>query len=188
MSHTIDVPGGTATFYDQDELTPRRTRPVEEITLELGDLLDRVTTAHTLAVAREAGKPETVDVNPDLIGPDIVLDRRQARLFRELQDAITWARLQSWTVDLPMPATPEDLLDWPKDLYIEISRHVSILTRQERQAGNTFDISDASLENRNSPTGPSDASAARSGGKGRSKTPKRLHGTGSTTTGNSTPA
>jgi hypothetical protein len=179
MSHTIDVPGGTATFVDpnSDEMTPRRTRPIEEITLELGDVLDRVTTARTVAVAAEIADGKTpeqaeaaVDTQPDLIGPDIVLDRRQARLFRELQDAITWAHLLAWDLDRQLPAQPDDLLDLPKDLYLALSVHAAKLSKDARTGSKSFDLSTESLENPASPTGPSGASAARSGGKGRSKT------------------
>lgn len=157
MSTTTAVPGGNATFYTADEITPRRGREVEKLMLQMGDLLQRIRSASKVTAPDGTVSDKTDD--PEYSGLPIMLTEVEADLFAKLTDVITWAYLQSWTVkvpagnaliDLPIPVTPDALLDLPGPLYRAL-----IAVGQKIAAGKIeeFDVSTAALEDQASPTG-----------------------------------
>lgn len=141
--HTIDIPGGQATFFDRDEITPRRMRPIQEATLQMGHLMTDVVQAQSIG-----GE----DSRPDLPGaalPD--MDANQARLFASLQDLAVWAFLKSWTLPDPLPETPDGLQDVPMNVYNALAVEASRLFT----AADAFVVGPETVADKTSPTGAS---------------------------------
>jgi hypothetical protein len=119
----IPIPGGQAKFYEPAKLTPRRTRELEIIGAEILPRMAEV--ANAAKVSADGVVPDVSDI---LSGPDVRLTRDELRSFMEFNEAAAWAFLESWTIDLPLPATPDDLQDLPRELYEAITRHAAKLT------------------------------------------------------------
>jgi hypothetical protein len=149
MSHTIEIPGGTAEMYDAGELTPRRMRPVQELALQLGNLLGRLAEARNISGAAEA----TDGAALGLTGPDVEIDARQAKLLATFSDLVTFMWLKSWSLSEPLPATADDLLDLPSDVYDALSKEAAKL--QATPAADKFELGDATAHDTDSPTGAS---------------------------------
>lgn len=152
MSTTIEIPGGTAELFDDAELTPRRQRPVQELALQVGGLMDRIA---------QAGKVTTsdgeADTQPGLPGPEVEISDRQAEQLSRLGDLVTFMYLKSWTLETPFPATADDLLDLPSPVYNAISKAAAQAYNgtSETSAGSAFEANDRTLEDDASPTGAS---------------------------------
>ena len=125
----IPIPGGQAKFYDPTKLTPRRTRELEIIGAEILPRMQEV--ANAAQVSADGVAP---DVSTILAGPDVRLTRDEIRTFLEFQEAAAWAYLESWTlVDsagqaVPLPASPDDMQDLPRDVYAAITQHAAKLS------------------------------------------------------------
>lgn len=113
MSKTVELPGGhTVELYEPAEITARRKRPVTILMGLHGDLLQKVALASTVVL------PDgTREVNRDLTGADLDLTAAELLALEEYQDAAMFAVLKAWSLDQPLPATPDDLLELPDDLY-----------------------------------------------------------------------
>lgn len=154
MSVTIDIPGGTAELYEDLELTPRRQRPVQELALQVGGLMDRLAQANKVKTA-----DGTEDDQPHLPGPEVEINERQAAQLSTLGDLVTFMYLKSWTLDQPLPATADDLLDLDISVYKALTTAAAKLyngTYKEPVATTAdFEANDGTLENDASPTGAS---------------------------------
>lgn len=148
MSVEIPVPGGTAVMLTNKELTPRRRRPIEKADLKNSPLFAKIRDARR--VINAAGE---VEENPGLFGPDLVLTDHDADLLTGYQDVKIVARLKSWTLDLPVPASTDELLDVPADVYDALA--AGVVLAEATDAGNQFTPSEETLENPDSPTGAS---------------------------------
>lgn len=122
----IEIPGGTATLCSEAaELSPRRRREVELLSARLGPVLQVINLAGRLLCEGdviEDRRKEKWDKGPrkgkaKYPGPDLDMTENQLRLLNRLNDAIVWVLLVSWSLARPLPATPDDLLDLPADLY-----------------------------------------------------------------------
>ena len=122
----VTIPGGEATLRSEAaELSPRRRREVELLAARLGRVLEPIQTAGRLFCEGELMEDRSkvkVKMGPRkgklaYPGPDLEVSELQMRLLTRLNDAIVWSLLESWTLDLPIPTTPDDMLDLPADLY-----------------------------------------------------------------------
>jgi len=152
MSRSIEIPGGTAELFDDAELTPRRQRPVQELALQVGSLMDRIAQANKVTTSDGDG-----DVQPTLGGVDVEISDRQAEQLARLGDLVSFMYLKSWTLDAPLPATADDLLDLPLPVYNAISKAAakSYNGTDGGAVSGGFEASDATLEDETSPTGAS---------------------------------
>lgn len=150
MSSTVTIPGGTAELFAKSELTPRRRRPLEKLDVQNGPLMARIRDARRIIKA-----DGTSEENPGLFGPDLILTDRDAEQMTSYQDAKIWARLKSWTLPEPVPASPDGLLDIPGPVYDALALAVVALEASEAGQVNQFVPSDETLENPESPTGAS---------------------------------
>lgn len=165
---TVQIPGGTAELYDITELTPRRRIPAKALLYRADDLLAK------LSVARTVESPDgDVEENPGLTGPDVRLTQYEAETLQHLQYATTWGWLKSWTLDRPLPATWEDLLDVPSDIVEALNDAVDRLKKTDVAAD--FEMSPGTLADEGSFTGRPGNSTTPSGanGKRRKSRPKR---------------
>jgi len=151
MSQSIEIPGGTAELFDDSELTPRRQRPVQELALQVGGLMDRIAQANKVTTADGVGE----DVKPTLGGADVEINDRQAGQLSRLGDLVTFMYLKSWTLDVAFPATADDLLDIPSPVYNAISKAAAKMYNGTGETGSGFEPSDKTLEDEASPTGAS---------------------------------
>lgn len=130
----LPVPGGQARFYSQDELTPRRTRALDVQIAHLGPRM------HQLAVASQVTTADgAVDTSSVLPGPQATISQAEAEAFAALNDLAVWVYLKSWTVDRPLPETPDDVLDLPTPLYAVLVDHAAKLVAGQL-AGDTFTV------------------------------------------------
>lgn len=165
---TVQIPGGTAELYDITELTPRRRIPAKALLYRADDLLAK------LSVARTVESPDgDVEENPGLTGPDVRLTQYEAETLQHLQYATTWGWLKSWTLDRPLPATWEDLLDVPSDIVEALNDAVDQIKKTDVAAD--MEISKETLSDEDSFIGNSGGRKTRSGanGKRRNSTRKR---------------
>lgn len=119
----IPVPGGLAKFFKPGDLTPRRTRELEVIGAELMPRIQELARAQRVMV-----DGRVVDESGVLTGPPVGLTRDEIRQFMEFQEASAWAFLESWTIDRPLPQTPDDFQDLPRALYDAVMEHASKLS------------------------------------------------------------
>lgn len=124
MSTTHDIPGGTATFREQSELSERQKRAVMRAsTLMPSDAI----TAPAIAVDGEVvdGDAQSVSVR-ELSGAE--LDGMWS-----FADQFILAYLESWTLDRPLPKTDDDLLDLPGDLYDALQAAIANVQKSARK-------------------------------------------------------
>lgn len=124
---TTAIPGGMAKWFAPGELTPRRSRDYELISAEIAPLVQRAVEARAITVAD--GETRTFD---GFTGPAVGLNRNELRAFLELTDAATVAYLKEWTLDGPLPADTDELLDLPRPLYEALTQHGSKLLAATR--------------------------------------------------------
>lgn len=150
MSTTVEIPGGTAELYEYGELTPRRQRPVKELGLRLGDLINRLQNAYSITSAdgEEAGAPL-----PGLTGEPVEISEEQAALLTLFSDRVTIMWLKSWTLDIPLPTNTDELLDIPTPVYDELSKACAKAQASTRES--EFEPSKETLADETSPTGAS---------------------------------
>lgn len=123
MTVNIEIPGGKATLRDKrSELTQRRLEPIEAIGARLGrGVLEGLTNAGRILCEGDVIDDRTDQLDdegkPVFDGPDVDLSERQLAQLTRMGRAVAWALLASWTLDQPLPATPDDLLDLDPDLY-----------------------------------------------------------------------
>ncbi|HEY3714380.1 MAG TPA: hypothetical protein VGL39_07635 [Jatrophihabitantaceae bacterium] len=118
----IPLPGGgTATIRDASQLTGRQRRPMELAGARMGPVLDRLQRATRVLVEGEVFEDRSGEVDKRgrrlYTGPDVDLTEKQFERLARINDALAWALLESWTLDLELPESPDDLLDLPGDLY-----------------------------------------------------------------------
>lgn len=123
VSLVIPIPGGQAKFYKPADLTPRRTRDLEVIGAELMPRIQELARAQRVQV-----EGRVVDSSGVLSGPPVGLTRDELRTFIEFQEATAFAFLESWTLDRPLPETPDDFQDLPRPLYDAIMQHAARLS------------------------------------------------------------
>ncbi len=167
MSHTIEIVGASdfkgapaeVEFYDHGELTPRRQRPVQELSLQMGNLLERLRNARRVTGAMESdadaapsAEDEAVNV---LSGPDVEIDERQAHLLAIFSDVVTFMWMKSWTLDLPFPTAADALLDLPIGVYEQLTQHAAKMQAAPAEES-PFELNDATVDDVTSPTGASD--------------------------------
>ena len=147
------IPGGTATWFKADELSPRRSREMDiyEVTL--------MPKLRQLMVAQKIIGPdgETLAEDNGLGGLPVGLSLDESRMLFDMNDTAAWAYLKSWSLKrngqpAPLPETPADLLDLNAKLYQALIEHAAKITKQ-RLVTPGFELSDEAVEDDNSPSG-----------------------------------
>jgi len=137
LSHTVEIPGGTAVLLEATEMTPRRIRAMEVIQYQHSGLMaklarnDELTTAAAKAAEDAGTEPEPV--------PDLDVTEDEANVLLRMKDATLYAQLASWTLDIPRPETVDAVQDIPLDVY-------TALTTAIMQSRVTPDTDPASFE------------------------------------------
>lgn len=169
MSRTIQIPGGTAELFDRDELTPRRTIPYQSLLYRADKLMEKL--ANARRVVSVSGE---VEENPDLDGPEHRLTPHEAETLEYLQLANDWGWLKSWTIDIPLPATWEGLLDVPNKVTNAIHAAIVGAANPVPEVAPDFEMSKETLADKGSFTGEPGLSKTQSGGtaKRRKSTPR----------------
>ena len=163
---TVQIPGGTAELYDPKELTPRRRIPAKALLYRADSLLFKLMGAGT--VVSPDGEVET---NAALTGPEVRLTQHEAETLQNIKYASTWAFLKSWTIDRPLPATWEDLLDLPAEIVDPIHDAVENIRQPDPAAG--VEMTKETLADEGSFTGSSAASKTSSTGNGKRRSSRR---------------
>lgn len=105
MTKIIDIPGGTATFKDDDQLSNRQTKTLTRIYRKA-----IATTAGLIELGWDATKPETWIDKLSMIND--VEDT-----FEDYQHQAVLIKLIEWSLDRPIPTTAEELLDEDPKTY-----------------------------------------------------------------------
>ena len=141
LETTIPIPGGKASFFKKNELSPRRDREIEVIAAQMNSAkLKRLQAAVTVVGEGETGGE--------------VLTETEARLMLSITEVGAWAYLKSWSLKVdgeprPLPDSPDGWLDVPKNIYDPITAHVAKILAADIDAG--FGLE--SFEDQESPTG-----------------------------------
>ncbi|MDQ0241161.1 hypothetical protein [Arthrobacter bambusae] len=169
MSRTIQIPGGTAELFDRDELTPRRTIPYQALLYRADKLMEKL--ANARRVVSVSGE---VEENPDLDGPEHRLTPHEAETLEYLQLANDWGWLKSWSLDIPLPATWEGLLDIPNKVTNAIHAAIVEAANPVPEVASEFEMTEETLEDKQSFTGAGGGSKTQSEApaKRRKSTPK----------------
>lgn len=166
MSRTVTIPGGTAELFDRKELTPRRRIPAKALLYRSDNLLTKIASARS--VESPTGE---VEENPVLDGPAVRLTQYEAETLEHLQIATTWGWLKSWTLDIPLPAMWEDLLDVPSEITDALNIEVQKLGNPEVVAD--MELSAETLVDKESFTGNSADSKTPSQANGKRRSSPR---------------
>lgn len=170
MSRTVSLLDGTAELFDRDEITRRRTLPYDILLNQSDKLMAKL--AHARRIVSLTGE---VEENDALDGPEHRLTAHESETLEYMQTALDWSWLKSWTLDIPFPATWEDLLDAPKKVTDALHEAVQIhASGRSAEIAPDFELSVETLENKESFTGSSDASktSSKAPAKRRSSTRK----------------
>ena len=169
MSKTVPLLDGTVTLFDRDEITRRRVLPYDILRNQSDALLGK------LAYARRVVSPDgKVEESPDLDGPEYRLTAHEAETLEYMQLAQNWSWLKTWTIDYPLPGTWEDLLDLPQKVADAL--HNAVLKHAQGQPASVvegFQMSEETLEDKQSFTGEPGSSKTRSGGNAKRRTSTR---------------
>lgn len=163
---TVDIPGGTAELYDPKDLTPRRRIPAKALLYRADALLFKLYGARTII-----SPTGDVEENPALTGPEVRLTQHEAETLQNIKYASTWGFLKSWTLDRPLPATWEDLLDLPAEIIDPIHDAVENIGKPDAIA--SIEMSEETLVDEGSFTGSSAASKTSSKGNGKRRSSRR---------------
>lgn len=145
MSVVIEIPGGKATLRDdRAELTQRRLQPITLIGARLGKgISEQLTTAGRILCEGDVidDRTDQLDKDGDRIfpGPDVNLSERQLEQITKMGVAVAWALLADWTLDLPLPESPDGLLDLPPDLYAALIQEAAVINARMNGGGFTVD-------------------------------------------------
>jgi hypothetical protein len=148
------IPGGTATWFTRKELSPRRSRELSVYEIKLMPRL------RELAIAQKIIGPngETLANDPGLPGIPTGISMEESREMLEMNDTAAWAFLKGWSLKrngepVPLPETPDDVLDLPPALYQALIEHAAKITTSEVSAPQSgFEFNDESFEDEDSPT------------------------------------
>lgn len=119
MTVQIEIPGGTADLYTEDEITPRRLKPVVRLSLQNGSVIQKMQDA-----GGEAG-----------VLPADMTDAEADR-FTDIQTITAWAYLAGWSLDRPLPATADDMFDVPQSIVTAIAQAA---TKAKQDAAKTLE-------------------------------------------------
>jgi hypothetical protein len=149
LQFKITIPGtnATVTFWKPLELSPRRSREMEDLREYLSPLLRAAAIADGIDLE---GDEEVV--RTQMRNGNLRLSREDNKMFRELGDITAWTYLKSWTVKdgaeiRELPETWEDLLDLPRPIYNAIVQHAAKIGTSP---GGGFDVT--SVADPESPT------------------------------------
>lgn len=153
----VQLPGGVARLRDPKDLTVRHTRPYQTILMAIGpENLARIigsTAAKTAAESGENGTEQFVAMMSEL-----QLDYRMAELITQMNDAVIWKWLESWTLKRPLP---NSMLDVPamltEELYQALNLACSKREAEHRAATgeDPYSPNAATIDNHDSPSGAS---------------------------------
>jgi hypothetical protein len=156
---TVQIPGGTAEMRSEtSELSPRRKRPLEILGSRIGKSIEAVSTATRLYCDGELMEDKSETFNEDgsltFAGGDVHVTEKQLGLIGRFGDALVWALLKSWTLDIPLPEDPDELLDIPGDVFDALSKEAAKINADIAAEREGFTV-DGGMDDDAAPTGPS---------------------------------
>jgi hypothetical protein len=111
---TVEADGLTLTIRERADITGRQRQKMEAAVL--------AALPSTAAVARKA---KAVGADPRKI-PMTGLSMDQIEAFQHLNNVAILVVLAGWSLDRPLPATVDELLDLPEGLFTTVSEAVAV--------------------------------------------------------------
>ncbi len=108
MSTIIELPNGTAVLKDDAELTNREVKSLRKAA--------RVATSIALGLEKDG----YTDEDPESWKLIATLDESEYDDLDLFQRSCVIVRLESWTLDLPLPKTVDEVDDLPRPVYIPL--------------------------------------------------------------------
>lgn len=145
MSEIIEIPGGKATLRsDRSELTQRRLQPITLISARMGKgVSEQLFTAGRILCEGDVldDRTDQLDDKGERVfpGPDVNLSERQLEHLTKMGVAVAWALLKEWTLDRPLPESPDAMLDLPPDLCGAIVAEAAQINARMGGGGFTVD-------------------------------------------------
>lgn len=120
MSTTIDIPGGTAVLRDADDLSNRDVKTLQRT------MRSAATAAVKMKEAGyEEGSPESWAAALSQLSDDELND------IDLYQRACTILRLESWTLDRPIPTNADEVDDLPRALFAAVTAAAADISLSE---------------------------------------------------------
>lgn len=116
----VEIPGGTATFRDADDLTGRQADLIEAAMMTIAPLFVRLP-------ALERGEDETEEAfgrRADEAFAALGLTLAESSALLECRRAMVFATLDSWTIDRPVPKSMDEVADLPRSLVSALNAAV----------------------------------------------------------------
>jgi hypothetical protein len=166
MSTTVKIPGGEAVLIDSpDEMTGRRRRPAELIGARIGRVMEAVQKAARIYCEGELFEDRSEQMKdaedgtkvPVFPGPDVDLTEKQLELTFKLNDAVICGLLLSWTLDRPIPTSPDELLDLDTPVLDALREEAAKINAAMGDGGFTVDALPADPEEEADPALPTSA-------------------------------
>lgn len=111
----VEIPGGTATLRDREDMKMRHRRIVEIASIEASPAVAKARTA----LVPDPAKPGEMKLDPEKANK-IVYTASEAAAMLQAQDATIIAILHSWTLDEPLP-TVDTIGDISPGVYDALS-------------------------------------------------------------------
>lgn len=162
---TVNIPGGTATLREPEQLKVKHRRPIQILVGSLGQAR-----AEELQRTIAEGGIRALDT--------LGLTEHEYELIFRMNEATLFAFLESWTIDDPLPLSADDVGDMRGDVYDALMIEAA---KVRTVPDDRFTL--AAVEDLSSPTGASVGSSGRSTGARRAPSDrKKPSGSRSTST------
>ena len=148
----VPIPGGSARLRPGVNLPERYRRPIKALVTQIGESrMRQIVTANS-----DSTEGLTVE---------IALTEHEANVLMRITDAVIYALVESWTLDLPLPDSPAAVQDLPGHIYDALAQGTAkegaailapagaVLTDADGSAVDTFTVD--AVEDPASPTGAS---------------------------------
>lgn len=154
---TYDIPGGTVTFRDKDELNVSHSRAITlasrhlskktfaKIDATTSDLPDDASEEEITASLTEKAK---IDDGKDLLGFPIDLEDSEIEASWAYNDTLVIAYLADWTLDRPLPRSRDELAELPMPVYKGLNEAIA---QHVKPTVDGFSVD--AVEDQTSPTG-----------------------------------
>lgn len=132
----FDIPGGTASFREREELSAAGSRAIAKATRHLPKRAIQPEAGDGKHAEGSAVEPE---VETDLLGFPVDLTDDELDAVWEFNDVMILATLDSWSIDRPLPRSRDDVGALPGPLYGALQKAIAELQKTNSGDGEPVD-------------------------------------------------
>lgn len=150
---TFDIPGGTVSFRDKDELTVAGSRAIALATRKLPRRALEAAEAQPDGAEEGALVDEQEDEETDIVGFPIDLSDEDVEATWAYNDTLVVAYLAEWSLARPLPRSRDDLGLLPSPIYAALNQAIAAHVAPAKAASAVDGFSVDAVEDADSPTG-----------------------------------